>query len=324
MNKKLALGLDLGGTHISCGLIASSGEIIAKSQTDINVKDSPEKIIQRKIIPLLKETILKANLNAKEIIGVGLGIPGNLDRKKGICIFSPNFLWRNVNLANPIKKALNFPLFMTNDVNAAALGEKYFGAGYGISDFICIAIGTGIGGGIVANNKLVYGYSNGAGEIGHVTVQPDGLKCKCGNYGCMEAYASGPNIAKRTKTALKGNTKSILLKMKKNINTITAKDLYYAALKKDKLALKIWKETGIYLGIGLSSSIAVLNPQRIIIGGKVSTAMIFFLPSIKKEINKRNRMIPEDSTEIFKAKLGTQAGMIGAAALVFEEKGILK
>ncbi|MBI2251375.1 MAG: ROK family protein [Armatimonadetes bacterium] len=184
---------------------------------------------------------------------------------------------------------------------------------------MCLTLGTGIGGGIIINNQLIYGEANGAGEIGHITVNPDGARCNCGNIGCMETEAAGPAIIKRAKAYLKKYKKGLLRMRKK----ITPLDVYQAALKRDPLALEVWKETGKYLGIGLANCITILNPEKIIFGGRISQAFPFFIKSLKKEINFRARMIPKNFTKLLQAQLGENAGIIGSACLVFEKLNLL-
>lgn len=321
-DKNLVVGVDLGGTHTYAGVVNTKGEVLVKKETDIDLSQDAEVIIQESIIPTIKRAINENPFLTESIRAVGMGIPGNHDSRRGICFFSPNFRWRNVSVTPPIQEALNIPVYMLNDVRCAALGEKHFGAGRNINNFVCCAIGTGIGGGVVSGGKLVLGDMEAAGEIGHITVDPNGFQCNCGNYGCMEALASGPNIARRGREAMEQTRDTILWDMVADPSEVSAYTLYKAALKGDKLSLKIWEDTGRYLGIGFANIIHTVNPQRFIIGGRVAGAMEFFLPALRDEINKRATMIPDDSVELVKAELEENAGMIGAAALAFEKIGV--
>ena len=320
--RDLVVGVDLGGTHTYAGVIDTKGEVLIKKETDIDLSEDADTIIRNSIIPTIKSAIDDNPFLAEDIRAIGIGIPGNHDSKRGICFFSPNFKWRDVYVPPPIHSALNIPVYMLNDVRCAALGEKHFGAGRNIQNFVCVAIGTGIGGGVVAEGKLILGDCEAAGEIGHMTVDPNGHLCGCGNYGCMEAMASGPNIARRGREAMKKNKSTKLWKMVDDISEVTAFTLFKAAKEGDKLALKIWEDTGKYLGIGFANIIHTVNPERFILGGRGAGAKEIFLPALKAEINKRARMVPPDSVEIVKAELEENAGMIGAAALAFEKTGV--
>ncbi|MCE1246465.1 MAG: ROK family protein [Firmicutes bacterium] len=321
--KNLVIGVDLGGSHVYAGVVNMKGEVLVKKETDIDLSHNADTIIKESIIPVIKAAIEDNPFLKENIKAIGMGIPGNLDSARGICFFSPNFKWRDVYVTPPIQEALGLPVFMLNDVRSAALGEKHFGAGKGINNFVCCAIGTGIGGGIVCNGNLILGEKEAAGEIGHITVDPNGHLCGCGNYGCIEAIASGPNIARRGREAMEADKESILWKMVNDISEVDAFVLFKAAKEGDKTALKVWEETGRYLGICFAGIIHTVNPQRFIMGGRVANAMEFFLPALKEEIKKRARMVPPDSVEIVHAGLLENAGMIGAAALAYEKIGVL-
>lgn len=320
--RKLVIGVDLGGTHTYAGVINDQGEILVRKETDIDLSEDADTIIRESIIPTIKAAMDENPFIEDDIKAVGIGIPGNLDSARGMCFFSPNFQWRDVSVTPPIREALGIPVFLQNDVNVTALGEKYFGAGRGISDFVMAAIGTGIGGGIISGGKLLLGVCEAAGEIGHITVDPNGYQCNCGNYGCMEALASGPNIARRGREAMMEAKDSLLWTLVKDPAEVTAYTLFKAAKQGDATALKVWEDTGKYLGIGFSNIIHTVNPRRFIIGGRVSGAREFFFPALQNEINKRATMVPKDSVEIVSAELQENAGMVGAAALAFEKVGL--
>ncbi|MFH1454634.1 MAG: ROK family protein [Armatimonadota bacterium] len=318
-----AIGVDIGGTHIWAGLINKKGKILAFKKADFNLKEKMGKIITDVLIPTV-DSLLKTKKaqNVKEkILGIGIGIPGSIDSIRGIIKFTPNFNWKNIKLGEILKEHFDYPVHIINDVNAATLGEKYFGAGKNTSDFICITMGTGIGGGIIANNELIIGHEGFTGEIGHIIINPDGKECTCGNLGCMEEYASLRGITATAKNLLKYDTESSLHKYK---DELTPKKIYYAAKDGDKIAKEVWKITARYLGIGLANCVTILNPQKIIFGGRISTALPLFKRELIHQINMRARMIPKNSTKILKAKLGDRAGMIGAASLIFKKNGVFK
>lgn len=317
------IGIDLGGSHVTAACFERQGRIHNKVFHDINPLEPPSEILNNGIVPAVCKAIEESGLDFSKIVGIGMGLPGALDSNLGICLFSPNLKWRNVPIKEPLEKALKLPVFILNDVRSATLGEKYFGAGRGFEHFVCMAVGTGIGGGIVANGKLVLGGCEGAGEIGHITIMPDGPLCNCGNHGCMEALASGPNIARRAKEALAKGEESIIRQMVKNLEEISAETINRAAEKNDPLALRIWEETGRFLGMGVSMIITTLNPQRIIVGGRVAQAGELIFKPMREEIKKRVKMIPEDYTGIVPAHFKEDAGVVGAAALALEKLGLI-
>ncbi|MFP4497082.1 MAG: ROK family protein [Vulcanimicrobiota bacterium] len=323
MDNTLVIGVDLGGTHAYAGVVNTSGEVLLRKETDIDTSLDADVIIKQMIVPTIKSAIEEKKEFSGRIKAVGLGAPGSHDSKRGICHFSPNFRWRNVEVTRPIEEELGIPVYMLNDVRTAALGEKHFGAGKDVSDFVIMAIGTGIGGGVVLDKRLILGVNEVAGEIGHITVDPDGHQCNCGNYGCMEAMASGPNIARRGREAMLENRDSKLWNMVEHINDVSARTLYDAARNEDTTALKVWEDTGRYLGIGMASIVHTVNPQRFIIGGRVATAIDFFLPSLKEELNARATMVPRGSIEVVSAVLKENAGLVGSAALAFEKIEVL-
>lgn len=323
-----AIGVDIGGTHIWAACVNLNGEILSLKEFEFNIQDKAAKVITKSLIPAI-ETLLKDKKikNIKDdILGIGIGLPGNIDSANGICRFSKNFNWKNVALAQILREHFGLPVNLINDVNSATLGEKFFGAGKNLSDFICVTLGTGIGGGIIANNELVTGQEGFAGEIGHVIINPDGKECSCGNLGCLEEYAAARGIVATAKNLLKydtvgtGRDLSLLHHHKKDL---TPKKIYHAAKAGDKLARQVWKITGKYLGIGLANCVTILNPGKILIGGRISSALPFFKKSLLDEINQRARMIPKNSTKIELTSLGEKAGLIGAAALVFKIHGAI-
>jgi len=321
--RNLAVGVDLGGSHVSAGVLDTDGTVLTRKEIDINLEEDVERIIRGSIIPVIKDAMEENPYLTDSIVAVGMGVPGSHDSSRGICHFSPNFNWREVSVTEPIQEALGIPVFMLNDVRSMALGEKHFGAGQGVENFVVCAIGTGIGGGVVSQGRLILGPHEVAGEIGHITVDPNGYKCNCGNYGCVEALASGPNIARRAKEEMLNNKESTLWKYTSDPAEMSAHLLFKAAKHKDPTALKIWEQTGRYLGICFASIVHTVNPSRFILGGRVANAMEFFLPALNDELSKRARMIPPGAVEIVPAGLRDNVGIIGSAALAFEKMGIL-
>lgn len=313
------IGVDLGGSHVACGCVSIDGEITGYSERPVDRTASPEKIISEDVCGVIRDCLEKNAAVRDGIKGIGIGIPGRTDSKNGICVFAPNLGWRDVNVSEPVSREFGLPVFILNDARAMAVGEKHFGNGKGCDNFVCIAVGTGVGGGIVAGGRLLLGANEAAGEIGHITVEPEGPVCGCGNHGCAEALASRLGIVRRAEDAIDAGAETILAR-----ENLSSKDIYDAAVKGDRLSLKIWEDTGIYLGRAIANIATTVNPERILFSGRVSNAWEFFLPALKKELKERARMVPVEKMEFMKARFEDNAGIVGNAGRAFECLGLLK
>ena len=241
--------------------------------------------------------------------------------KKGLIKDSPNLTgWKDVALKHEIEKRISVPdVFLQNDANAYTFGEWWKGAGKGFSSIVGITLGTGVGGGLILHEKIWSGEDGMAGEIGHMIVEPSGLRCQCGRYGCLESYSSGTGIVRRTITALeKGEDSSLLEKAKDDFNTITPRMIYEEAQQGDNLSRHMLEEAGRYLGIAISSLMNILNVKRFVIGGRVSGAGDIIMRPAMEEVLTRAIKVPEDKEVIVQASLGDDAGIIGAAGIVLE------
>jgi len=319
MDRSFAVGVDLGGSHVSAGIVDTEGRLICRYEKSIKKSDSAENIILNDLFGLIKECLDKVDSDSKYVKGVGIGIPGRTDSKKGICVFAPNLRWKNVYIAEILKEKTPLPIFILNDVRAMAVGEKVFGNGKNVENFVCIAIGTGIGGGLVLNGQLVLGSSEGAGEIGHITIDINGPECGCGNRGCAETFASGPAIVARGVKILNRYPDSIMA----TEEFLSPKIIYEAALQNDEAALTIWKDTGTYLGRLVASIATTIDPQLVLFSGKVSRAIDFFLPGLKAELKARAKMIDSEKIMFARSKFEDEAGIVGNAARVFESLKLL-
>ena len=229
-----------------------------------------------------------------------------------------------MDLKKIIRSRIKIPVIIENDANAAAFGERWLGAGRSSQNLLCITLGTGIGGGIILNNKIWHGDKGMAGEIGHITVNPDGPLCNCGNYGCLEAYSSATGMINRIKDlAERGRETSLLPKIKSGIE-LNAREIFLEAKKGDLLALEVIEDAGKYLGIAISGFANLLNIKTVIIYGGLASGLGLFANKMKEEIRKR--VIPSFSGDVrvLKAKLKDDAGMIGAAGVVLHSKGLLR
>lgn len=310
------VGADLGGTNIASVLVDEFGKIINKHTRPTEAKKGPNVVIEN-----VKNSIHKvcSDIPKKEVAGIGLGIPGLIDIEKGISVFAGNLGWENIPVLEEFKREFKKPVFMDNDVRVATLGEKYFGAGRGINNLICITLGTGIGSGIIIDGKMYRGHSSCAGEIGHITVVKDGLYCNCGNRGCLEVYASAPGISRRAREYIMAGHYTILDSMTGgNLSKITPKLISEAYDKGDKLAMRIMEETAEILAIGIANYIDIIDPEMVVIGGGVSLAGERLFKPLRKFVIERSMNQIAKNVKIVPAMLKNESGMMGSAALAMK------
>ena len=317
---KYIIGVDIGGTKISVILGTSTGKILEKRIIKTRV-GSKVQLSSTEISSVISGVLSRRNIKSQKLLGIGIGVPGPVDPKKEKIERSPNLpKWEQIPLRPILKRRFNCPVFIENDANAAALGEKYFGAGRSVSDFVYITVSTGIGSGIVTNGRLVRGIGGAAGEIGHTTVQIAGEKCLCGKRGCLEAYASGTAIAKFARRALKAGRKSKMSKLVGNINAVTGATVSQAANLGDHLAIEIRERTADYLGVGLGNLMNVLNPKRIILGGGVLENANHFWKPMMAAAQREAWPAAFKSCQVLRTKLGNRVGDYGALAIVLDRK----
>jgi glucokinase len=303
MGIKYAIGIDLGGTNIRAGLVSREGAVIKR------IKEPTSEEVINSLLAAIE------NLFSDDVGGVGLGVAGVVDRKKKRVMISPNLhIIETMDLVGEIEKKFKVPVFIENDANAAALGELWAGAGRGFSDFVLFTLGTGVGGGIVYDGKLL----NVSAEIGHMTINTDGEKCHCGNSGCLESYASARAILSRAVTALESGRESLLREYcGGNFYRLTTEDIYKAALDGDNLARELLKNAGRHLGIGIASLINLMSPQAIILSGGLTGAWDIYVQEAMKEASRRAFKELSDRVNIMPSLLKDDAGIVGAAGLVF-------
>lgn len=322
---KYAIGIDIGGTKISLALGTDKGKILARREIP-TLTGSRANACVRELAANLRALIVHSCIPPKKILGIGVGCPGAVNSKKGTLPRSPNLPgWAGLPLKQILQKATGIPVHLANDANAAALGESFFGAGKNSKNFIYITVSTGIGGGIVVNGELYEGSGFAAGEIGHMSIVPDGRKCNCGQKGCLEAYASGTAIARFVREKLAGEKitgKSPYFPLYKRGSkgdlSFGAREVGAAAAKGDKLAVESYRKAGYYLGIGIANLLNILNPETVVIGGGVlkSAHKIFWATMMK---SAKQHAWPEAfrTVRIVRSKLKGCVGDLGALALVF-------
>jgi len=315
MNKH-SIGIDIGGTNITVALVTEKGKIVKKIRFPTRVKEGKAKIIRRIVKALDK--VMKG-LGSNSIEGIGIGAAGDIDQDRGIVRFSPNLFWKNVPLVRLIKKKFNLKVVLDNDANAAAWGTYILETKRKVKNLLCITLGTGVGGGLIINGRIYHGASGSAGEIGHITLNAQGERCRCGNYGCLETYVGSAYIVKKAVKEIKKGERSLIKKLAGgNLQSITSQTIQAAALKGDKLARRIWREAGEYLGIALSGVINLLNPEVIVFGGGVAKAEELIFQPMKKEIRKRTFRVPFEKVKFTHTKFGPDLGVIGAALLTLQ------
>ena len=312
--KQYILCADLGGTQIRVALCSADDGIVRRAVVPTMADEGPRSVISR-LATQMRHVIGDTTL--AEIAAAGIAAPGPLDPWKGIVREAPNLPgWRNVPLADEIGRMLGMPVFLGNDANLAALGEHAFGAGKGVDDMIYITVSTGIGGGIISGGRLLLGSRGLAAEVGHQTLEAHGVRCKCGNIGCVEAYASGTAIARRASEIVGAGRETSLARL----DTITGRDVAEAARNGDAVAMEVMQEAGFYLGVGIVNLLHLFNPSRVILGGSVTKSWDLFADTMWETIRSRAQPPYLEGLEIVRASLGDDAGLMGAMALVLDRK----
>ncbi len=309
---RTAIGVDLGGSHVTAAVIGEDGTI--HKQYEVDLEDLSFDAVSR----VLVDTIGKAvkDPDAKDLAGIGLGSPGNIEPRSGAVLYSPNFKWIDAPLGEMLRSHFDLPVYVGNDARCATLGEYTYGVGRGTKNFVLLTLGTGIGGGIVGDGELILGNRFGAGEIGHHQIRPSGgFVCGCGKTGCFEAQASGTGLIRHAFAVAPSFPRSRLLDVDRD--KLGSKKIRKAAQAGDGHALAAWRNFTADLSIGLANIIAFVNPEVIALGGGVSTAADFMLDAVRGRVDELTTMVPRGTTRIVVAKLGNDAGQVGAATMAF-------
>ncbi len=313
---RFVLGIDVGGTNLVVGCVAEDGSALHGLASEPTHAEAGAVDVVDRLVALAKECIARTarELPGAEVVGVGVGAPGPLDTKSGVVLLTPNLGWVNLPLRQIIRDRMGLPAELDNDANCAVLGEWWVGAARGSSNAIGITIGTGIGGGLILEGKLYHGASDCAGEIGHTTIDTEGRRCKCGNYGCLEAYASGPNIAMRAIEAIEAGAETRLLDyVGGDMKRITAQTVYEAAHDNDELALEVVNDTAKFLGAGIANLLNVFNPEVVVICGGVTLAGDHLFVPLRRETARRAFKVAVAACRIVPGELVGTAGVYGAA-----------
>jgi len=326
------IGVDIGGTKTAVALINKKNDVVCElieptpkigpselcAHRQMGLQDGEH--VAKLAISLIEKIFNVAQIAVKDIGGIGVGVAGTVNFKSGTVIFSPNLPFRNFCLKSTISEYFKVPVFLDNDANVAAWGEKCSGAGRGASQIVCVTIGTGIGGGLIINNEIYRGSIGCAAEIGHMVIDKNGPRCACGNYGCFEAMAAGPAIARKARKAIAERPNALILKMAGGeMDKINGESLALAAMEGDELAVGILREIGENVGVAFANLVNIFNPELIIVGGGVAETGDLILEFAEDVVKNRAIKPNSEIVKIVKAQLGNRAGFMGAAALIREE-----
>jgi glucokinase len=297
-----AIGLDLGGTNFRAAAVNRDGKILERVSASTNSSEGREAIVSA-IVAAIQG--LRRLRQGDELAGIGVALAGFILMERGLILSSPNIpAFENFSARDEIGARLGIPVTLENDANAAALGEKWIGAGRGVEDLVLLTLGTGIGGGIIAGGEVLHGSLGMAAEVGHITVNPTGIPCACGNVGCLEKHASATAIATMARHLALGDD-------------LTSEDVYHMAVAGNLHAKRIFESMGSALGTGLASLVQIFNFPLYLLSGGVIAAWDLFAPAMFLELQKRSFTFRTSQTRVEKARLGGDAGLFGAAYLPF-------
>lgn len=319
ISEELVIGIDLGGSAIRAGSVTKEGHLHHFKRVNIP-QERRKDLVLISITDIVKDIITLENARGNKVVAVGIGSPGIIRMERGIIVTSPNFPgWKNVPLRSLIENSVHLLVSLDNDANAAAFGEKWRGAGQKVKSLVCMTLGTGIGGGIILDGNVWHGAWGMAGEVGHITVNPEGQRCNCGNYGCLEAYSSATGMVKSAIKAIEEGKRTALRRLSGgDSGKITGKMIYDAAAGGDRLSIHVFREAGRYLGIAMANLIHILNPEMIVLTGGVTEAWDLFIPAAREELEKRTYHLSAGKTKILRGKLPGTAGVVGAAGLAWK------
>lgn len=313
----LALGIDLGGTSVKVGVVKYDGTILARGQRPTEVEKGPSGVVANMALAA-EEALRGAGVGLAAFDGVGVGTPGICDAPAGTVVSSGNLHWSNVPLAGLLADRLGVPVKLENDANCAALGEQWCGAAKGRRHVALFTLGTGVGGGLILHGQIYGGAAGWAGELGHMPVVLHGLPCTCGQQGCLETVASATAMAREGERAVaEGRSPAIAREAAQQGGRVDARAVIYAARGGDAAALAILREAGEHLGLAAAILVSALNPELILVGGGASKAGEMLLEPMRRVIAARAMPGPAKLVQVAEATLGNDAGLIGAASLVW-------
>ena len=320
MATDLLVGVDLGGTKIYTALADGSGRVLAEVKAPTEAALGVEHVIGR-MLGTISQTLEQAGMTGQTVRGVAVASPGPLSAGEGVVHFAPNLGWREVPLKKILTERLQTNVFIDNDANLAALGEHVYGAGRGTAHMVYLTVSTGVGGGLILDGHLYHGVGDGAGELGHMQLLPDGPLCNCGVRGCLEALASGTAMAREARQLIAaGKGREILKLAGGDVQSVSAVAIAAAASGGDQEATEIIANAATYLGIGVANVINILNPELIVLGGGVMEIGEPVWREVRREVKARALSASAQQARLVPAQLGGRAGVLGALALLRSEK----
>lgn len=314
----LAIGIDIGGTSIKGAVVNDAGKVLTRFAMDVNKDSSGEAEVNR-FCDVMAKAINEYDKSIK-LEGIGIGMPGILDMDKGVVITSPNLpKWNGLHISKLISKRMGLPVYINNDANVATLGEARFGSGKEYSNLIMLTLGTGVGGGIIIDNKLYDGNRHQGAELGHMVIRVNGEKCGCGRRGCFEAYASATGLIKMSKKEMDKNPDSLMHEVANEFGKVNAKVVFEASRRGDKAAIRVMKRYVKYLSEGILNYCNIFRPEVVVLSGGVANEGDYLLDQVRHFLkNHSYGMKGSPKVELTVASLGYDSGKIGAACLVFD------
>jgi glucokinase len=326
---RLAIGVDFGGTKVLAGVVdIDTGKVMGVGKKKTDASDGPDELMRR-IYDVARKAVDKSGAAMEDMVGICVGIAGQVDTERGLLVGTANLSRSVVNLemARLLTEELGIPAIIRNDVQIAAAGEDAFGAGRDVDDFVVVFVGTGIGGGIVRNGELIRGAAGNAGELGHTTIQADGRICGCGGRGHLEAYASRTGMTRAIWGEVRRGRRSVITELLPDVNPADAavtpikSGVVRKALDQgDEVVREVIEDGAYYLGLGLANVVNFLNPRRIILGGGVVEAIDEFFDAAERQTRKHALTHAGEEVEIVKAGLGDFSGVVGAAVLAAQAR----
>ncbi|MEN1970532.1 ROK family glucokinase [Lentibacillus sp. N15] len=318
---EIIIGIDIGGTTSKIGILNKQGSILSKWEVGTSKANKGESVVND-IWESIKDKLRTEDQHY--LLGIGIGAPGFIDGANGLVYEAVNIGWKDTPLAEQFSQLAGVPVFVENDANTAALGENWVGAGNQTNNLIAITLGTGVGGGIIVNGTIVNGVSGTAGELGHITIDPNGYRCNCGRRGCLETICSATGIVRQAMSLAEQKPDSSLAAFVTLAGSITAKDVFTLAKQGDALCQTVVERTGDVLGFAIANVAVVLNPSIVLIGGGVSKAGDQLISVIERAFRQYALPRVSEVCEIKAAQLGNDAGIIGAAYLVVQQMADFK
>jgi predicted NBD/HSP70 family sugar kinase len=315
--RNFALGLQLGSAHVRSTLVDVKGTVVGDLDTPVDARGSRAEIVQC-LVATGRKLLAARGISPSLLAGVGVAAPGAVDFRSGVCHFAPHHpAWKDVPLRRILESRFHVPCFVDHVSNCFALSEKLFGAGRGLSSFVCVLLGTGVSAGIVVNGEVYRGAEGVAGEFGHTSIDEGGLRCACGNAGCLEVYASGIALQRMAAEAARARPRGRIAALAAAGGNGTAGELLCRAAREgDRQALAVFRRMGVSLGVGVANLVSLLNPERVILGGRVSRACDHFMPAFEQTVDMRAW---HASTRDIRVSTLERGAVLGAAALVFQE-----